>query len=75
MYMVTDRFDETPGIYLDEGNGLGRQSCGCCYVFATRREAVVHALSLMRKVQKNILAELATCENIIVSYERELSNS
>lgn len=58
---------------VDENQAdLGPQKCGCCVVFATRKEAKELELSLLRTTQANIQAELAECENRIVTVMREL---
>jgi hypothetical protein len=72
-WIVVDRIDDAPAIYPTAEQPVGPLPCHCCHVFSTRKEAVSYALKKMRNLQQNILGELASCENVIVSYERELN--
>jgi hypothetical protein len=76
-YKVSDGIYDGPPQFTEFDSGsfieLGRMKCKCCVLFATRRSAKNYELSLLRIIQKNILTELADCENRIVTVMRELS--
>ena len=70
-WLLNAQYDDNP-IITPTDTKPGRQECGCCVVFATRREAKELELSLLRSRQRRIQEELAGCENHIVSVMREL---
>jgi hypothetical protein len=72
-WIVIDRLDDPPSIYATAEQPVGPLPCGCCVVFATRKEAVTFALRSQRGLQQRILHDLAECENVIVSYMQELN--
>ena len=72
-WLLEVRDPEPVVLPIDESQAdVGPQKCGCCFVYATRKEAKTHELSVLRGWQHHIQAELADCENRIVTVMREL---